>query len=169
MEIVVASSDGLIEFYDPKLLIVKESFRHDEYAYPIQSMDFANADSDSDIELIIQTLTHTYIYSRASGSYQLKYSFYESGGKVMCADVDGDSQPELVYTSGKVMRIQADTLALVWQFFDNNYGTFGNLLLEDVDNDGIKEIILADNYSNMGVYDADIQFMGRISGEVLLA
>ncbi len=154
-EIVVASADGLIEFYDPKLLIVEESFQLDEYAYSPQSMDFANADSD--IEIIIQTLTDTYIYSRASGSYQLKYSFYEGAGKVMCADVDGDTQPELVYTSGKVMRIQADTLALVWQFFDNNYGTFGNLLLEDVDNDGIKEIILADNYGNMGVYDADIQ------------
>lgn len=156
MEIVVASADGLIEFYDPNSFIVEESFRLYEYAYSPQSMDFANADSDSDIELIIQTLTVTYIYSRESGSYQLEYSFSERSGKVKCADVDGDSQPELVYTSGKLMRIQADSLALVWQFFDNLYNTFGNLQLEDVDNDGLKEIMLADNYTNIGVYDADL-------------
>jgi hypothetical protein len=157
MEIVVASGDGLIEFYDPHSLTVEDSVRLPGYAYTPQSMDFANADSDSDTELIIQTLNKTYIYSRESGSYQLEYSFYERGGKVKCADVDGDTQPELVFTNGKLMRIQADTLALVWQFFDNIYGTFGIILLEDVDNDGLKEIILADNYTNMGVYDADVQ------------
>jgi hypothetical protein len=157
VEIAVASGDGLIEFYDPHALTVEDSVRLPGYAYTPQSMDFANADSDSDTELIIQTLNNTYIFSRESGSYQLEYSFYERGGKVKCADVDGDTQPELVFTNGKLMRIQADTLALVWQFFDNIYGTFGNLLLEDVDNDGLKEIILADNYTNMGVYDADVQ------------
>ncbi len=157
VEIAVASGDGLIEFYDPHTLTVEDSVRLPEYAYTPQSMDFANADSDSDTELIIQTLNDTYIYSRESGTYQLEYSFYERAGKVMCADVDGDTQPELVFTNGNLMRIQADTLALVWQFFDNSYGTFGNLLLEDVDNDGLKEIILADNYTHMGVYDADVQ------------
>ncbi|MCO5267055.1 MAG: hypothetical protein M9948_14415 [Lentimicrobium sp.] len=75
-----------------------------------------------------------------------------------CGNVDAEPSNELVYSGGQVVRISGQSASLIWTFYENLWGG-GLVELTDLDGDLIQEIVFAQAWNSIEVFDADIQLL----------
>lgn len=173
LDVIIGTLTGNVFVFDVATGTVKDTIYIDNNNPGIMCILLADADNDGHTELVVCTNYKTYFLSRSAGIYTLKFTIDEGASDLCIGDVDGDQANELVYSTGKVFRIEQNLPVLIWEF-DNNYNSNGKLLLEDVDSDGILEIIYSGQYSVLGIFDADthqVKWIGDFRGvdEILIA
>ena len=154
-EVLIGTSQGNVFVFDAATATFKDTINVDNCYFDIKQILLADADNDGNTELVLCTNYKTYLLNRSGGEYSLKLTIDQGGYDLRIGDVDGDQANELVYSTGLVFRLEQNLPVLLWEF-DHNYNSNGRLLLEDVDADGIPEIIYSGQYSVLAVFDADI-------------
>lgn len=155
-EVIIGTFYGNVFVFDAATGTLKDTINIANEYSDIKRILLADADNDGQTELVICTNFKTHLFNRSAGIYTLKLTIDQGGFDLCIGDVDGDQTNELVYSTGKVFRLEQNLPVFLWEF-DHNYNTNGFLLLEDVDSDGILEIIYSGQYSVLGVFDADIR------------
>ncbi len=146
--VILGFDNGNLEVYDATSKeLIKQASLFDE---DINSIVFADADNDGEKELIISTDSETSILNALT----LKQEFEISDGAdlVRVGNVDTTSQNEIVLSSGTVYLLKNDELSTVWNYTS---ATGGLIELSDIDGDSYLEIIYAESWYNIKVYDVD--------------
>ena len=147
-EIVVALDDGHINLYDQATKALVSTFS--TTASGINGMDIADVDGDGLNEIVLCTGSRLYVYS---GSGTLKWDLGGvSGNDLVVAQMDADPALEVAMTDGHV--VDCATHAVQWTW-PNRFGV--KLAAADVDNDGLKELIVAEGWQFLWAYDVDRQ------------
>lgn len=121
----------------------------------ILEIQLGDADNDGINELVVSDIDSIYMYSISA--FSLKSTIPFGGESFRIGNVDADTLNELVTTKGKVLEISGTGVLEQWSF-DNTSSGLGYLLgLEDLDSDGMKEIIRAKKYNQFTVWDADTE------------
>jgi hypothetical protein len=149
-EILLGYSDGTIDIYNGKTRELKKSLMVSSDG--ITSIVFADADNDSNNELVIATSAKTYILDPFS--YITKYTLPKGGNYVRVGKLDDSGKNEIVLSSGFVYKLTGSTLSLVWNFIASGDGY---VELSDIDKDGKQEIVFAQQWYYIYVYDVDTQ------------
>lgn len=155
-EIVVATGDNIIEFYDPLTKELKSSHELPNIFNLIFNFCLADADNDGELEFVLLITDRINLYKFQNGNFYLTKSFSipDFNTSFMVGDVNNDGKNEIVF-SNKVMLIENGEISLIWKF-SNDFFAEGSVELEDIDNDDILEIIVV-KFNSIFIYDADIQ------------
>lgn len=151
-EIVIGFDYRRIEIYDAISLQKENSVElpYNTFGPNIIEFELADLDNDGQQELICGCQDCTYILNAMDLSLELELDF--GAVEIACGNVDSDPNTEIVFSSGEVFELSADSLISEWKFKDFMYGM---VKLRDVDGDGMDEIISASD--SIYVYDADIR------------
>jgi hypothetical protein len=120
----------------------------------IKDMQVGDANNDGMNELVISTSTTIYFYN--TSTLGLEFSIAYGAESFRIANVDQDTLDELVTTRGMVLEITGQNVLEQWSFDNSNDADF-LMGLEDLDNDGVREIIRAKASNQISVWDADIE------------
>jgi hypothetical protein len=149
-KILLCFEDGTIQIYDGKSReLIKEVKPVNER---INSVVYADADNDSQKEIVISCEYNTYLLDPIT--FLEKFKIAQGSKYVRVGNVDADPNNEIVLSYGAVYRVTGSTSDYLWRF-----NTSGNGLLElsDIDSDSQQEIIFAEGWQRIYVYDADDQ------------
>jgi hypothetical protein len=144
--IYLGLSNGTVEMYDPDDFSLISSVR----LAGALDIVYADANSDGAGELVVPTGSKTYLLD--PGTLEILSTVSAGADYVRVGNVDGAIGNELVFSSGQVYSHQAGSWNEIWTF-DENYS--GLIELSDIDSDGIDEIIFAESWYNIHVYDVD--------------
>lgn len=152
-EIYVGMVDGTVEVYDGATYQLIVTIPSETYE-TVSRILFDDADNDNVNELVLCKSEKTYLLN--SADYSVEQVLDYASQDVRCGNVDNEPSRELVYSDGMVIRVNGNSSAEIWNYFDpqNDYGFVG---LTDVDGDGMDEIVRAHSWSSIDIFDADIQ------------
>ena len=147
-EIILALDDGHINLYNQvtKSLISTLTTA----AVNPNGMDIADVDGDSINEIVLCTTSRLYVYS---GAGVLKWDLGGvAGGDLVVGQMDGDPAQEIGLTDGHI--VDCGTHAVQWTW---SHGFGVRVAAADIDNDGMKELIVAEGWQFLWAYDVDRQ------------
>lgn len=147
-KILVSYNDGSIDIYDGKTRELLKSIKPVNEG--INSLVYADADNDSQKDIVISCVNNTYVLDAIT--FQQKVKIAQGSNYVRVGNVDADSNNEIVLSYGAVYKITGTNVTYVWRFFT---GSDGLVELSDIDGDSKKEIIFAENWYKINVYDVD--------------
>ena len=147
-EIIVALDDGHIYLYDQSTRSLITTLATG--AANLSGMDIADVDGDSTNEIVLCTGNHLYVFS---GSGVLKWDLGGvAGTDLVIGQMDADSALEIALTDGHIVDCGTHTAQWTWSH------AFGaRLAAADIDNDGMKELIVAESWQFVWAYDVDRQ------------
>ncbi len=119
----------------------------------VTSMTVGDVDNDGSTELVVVSANSTKIYTL--GSWALEGPLPYGGKDVAIGNVDSDANLELVFSSGKVVELVGDAANVQWSYSEGDFGT--RVALADIDSDGMDEIVGAEAWYLVTIFDADIQ------------
>lgn len=147
-KILLGFENGTIKIYDgatKKLLnTVSPS------SETINSIVYADADNDSKKEVVISCESNTYVLN--SETYEKEFKIDKGADYVRIGKLDDSNLNEIVLSSGYIYKLDHSTLTTVWNF---NTSTDGYVELSDIDSDNKQEIVFAQSWEHIYVYDAD--------------
>ncbi|WP_312768785.1 FG-GAP-like repeat-containing protein [Epilithonimonas sp.] len=147
-KILLSYEDGSIEIYDGKTRdLLKKAKPVDE---KINDLVYADADNDSKKDIVIACENNTYVLD--ADSFQQKFKIAQGSNHVRVGNVDADSKNEIVLSYGAVYKISGSAISNIWRFYTGNDG---QIELSDIDGDSKLEIIFAENWYKINVYDVD--------------
>jgi phosphotransferase system IIB component len=146
-EIVIGFNNGDVQIYNAqsKKLQVEAKIDYES----INSIDFADADNDLQKELVVSSRFGTHILDPLT--LAKKYRINRGASNVKVGNIDDNEQNEIVLSSGAVYRITNNEPVLEWEFSEGGFG--GQLILSDLNNDQRQEIILAQSWYKINIYD----------------
>jgi hypothetical protein len=148
LEIVIAASDGQIQIFDQATRVLQQAVSTS--ASNATDVDIADIDADGMYEIVFCTSSSLYVYSMGG---QLKWNLSGVGGsELVVAQMDSDSALEIATTDGHV--VDGVTHAIQWTY-SSGFGQ--KLAAADIDADGIAELIAAQRWELIWVYDVDLQ------------
>ncbi|NOU47928.1 MAG: T9SS type A sorting domain-containing protein [Bacteroidales bacterium] len=156
-DILVGFDGATIDVYNSATMKLKDKIKLPvtDMDYRITRMLFTDADNDGSQELVCCTKNTTYLLNNIGFGIKRKIAF--GSDDMRCGNVDADSLVELIYSDGRVLRIEPGVQdpVMLWQFNTPSFYNRNCVLLQDIDDDGKEEIL----YSNgsLYIYDADIQ------------
>jgi hypothetical protein len=145
-EIVVTLENGTIYLYNQatKSLITTITTA----ATGLTGMEITDVDGDNVNDIILCSTFHIYVYS---GGGVLKWDLANVGGyELVVGQMDTDNAQEIAVTDGSV--IDCDTHTVQWKR-PQEFGR--HLAAADIDNDGMKELIVAEGWQFVWAYDVD--------------
>jgi len=149
--IFVGFSDGDILVYDGSTF--SETGNINSGAAGVNRILLEDADNDAVDELIFCDAAAVFLYDAISLSFEHQIGYGANDFEV--GNVDADPANEVVMASGEVLEFDGDTVIVEWDYAG---GDFGYLLeLSDIDSDGMKEVIGAEEWYYITAFDADIQ------------
>lgn len=149
---IVALSDGTIYIYDGPTLKEIRSFK---VAASLQDFATADLDGDGSKEIVTSDGIGVFVYNAQSGT--LKWSVKTGGGSsIAVGNVDSALGLEIVTTTygGKGYVLNGLTGEVKWEYI-NSFGS--KVKLEDLDNDGMQEIIGVSPWLKITIFDADLK------------
>ncbi len=146
--LVLSYDDGSIEIYDGKTRALLKKIK--AVNERINSLVYADADNDSKKDIVIACENNTYVLD--ANSFQQKFKIAQGSKHVRVGNVDADSKNEIVLSYGAVYRISGSTVSNIWRFYTESDG---QVELSDIDGDSKLEIIFAENWYKINIYDAD--------------
>ncbi len=149
-EILMGLENGTLQIYDArtKMLIKESKFTNER----LNSIVYEDADNDSEKDIVISCTQHSYILN--PDSLGIKFEIAKGANEIRVGNVDDDGMNEIVLSSGGVYRLTGSGLSTLWNF-EPRYD--GYIELSDIDNDSKQEIIDAEAWYYIYVYDADEQ------------
>lgn len=159
-EIYVGLSDGTVHVYDGLTFEEIGSFTAGN---EVGALVVADVDADGDYEIItndceslVCSNSKIYVHSALTFAQEWVSPGNYGGSSLAVGNVDADPAPEIVttFTYGHGYVIDGISRTLEWDY-SNGFGWL--VELGDVDTDGIDEIIGADRWYKITIFDADIQ------------
>ena len=157
-EIIVVFEDGNVLFYDSntKAVIAQIAVPFSGSTFNDNDIEFGDADNDGAIEIAISDADTIYFYDMNTFSLKSQIAYGANDFKI--GNVDGDSQIEIVTTKGIVLSYNGVSVTQEWTFDSNITSDYNHLIdLSDIDSDGMEEIIRAQGWDYIDVYDANTQ------------
>jgi hypothetical protein len=146
--IVMGLENGAVELYDA---VTKELKKRTVLGYRyISSIEYEDADNDSQKDIVVTSLDYTYILNPVT--FELKFTITQGGNSVRIGNVDDDAKNEIVLSTGFVYEL--DSMDLKTEWFFGNYED-GYVELSDIDHDSKEEIIYAQSWYYIYIYDAE--------------
>lgn len=147
-EILLCFNDGTIQIYNGKTReLTKEVKPVNEQ---INSIVYADGNNDSKKDFVISCANNTYVVDPIT--YSVKSTITQGSNYVRVGNVDANPDNEIVLSYGAVYRITGSTVSNLWRF--NKNGT-GMVELSNIDGDAAQEIIFAESWYKINIYDAD--------------
>jgi hypothetical protein len=147
-EVVVGLENGNIQLIDGATRELKTEVKIDYNG--INSINFGDADNDTHNELIISTLSSTFILDPLT--LKTKFTISKGSSNALVGNIDDNLSNEIVLSTGSVYRIVNDSVSKVKELTDNFNG---KIELADLDNDSKLEVVLAHNCYGIDIIDAD--------------
>lgn len=155
------TQEVLIGLATGKVLIVNAKTRVVEGEFTVASADIksiivADADNDSANDIVLSTATATYIVSATT--FATKYTINQGASEVRVGVLDNSGKNEIVLSSGSVYKLIGTVLTTEWSGFttsSSGYYSTECIELADIDNDSKQEIVLAQSWYYIYVYDVD--------------
>jgi hypothetical protein len=147
-DILVGLSDGTIEIYNGVTKELIKSVKPVNEA--INSIVYADADNDSQKDIIISCPQNTYVLDATT--FAQKFVINKGANSVRVGKLDDSNKNEIVLSSGTIYKLEGTTLSTIW-----TYNTSGEGLVEisDIDNDSKQEVVFAQGWQIINVYDVD--------------
>jgi hypothetical protein len=147
-EILLGLSNGTIEIYNG---VTKELIKSASCATEgINSIVYADADNDAVNDIVISCSSKTYILN--ASTFAVKFTIDKGANYVRVGVLDNTNKNEIVLSTGYVYKLIGTTLTTEWNY---NASNEGYLELSDIDNDSKKEIVFAQSWNSIIVYDVD--------------
>lgn len=146
--IVLTFTDGSILIYDAKTKDLLKNIKPVEDI--INSLVYADADNDSIKDIVIACESNTYVLD--ANTFDIKAKINQGAKQVRVGNVDSNSNNEVVLSYGAVYRISGSTATNLWRF-NRNPSNF--VELSDIDGDDMQEIIFAESWYKINIYDVD--------------
>jgi hypothetical protein len=121
----------------------------------VNDIEFGDADNDGIKELVVSSIAGFFFFDVSSFSLIHQITTYGTYD-FKIGNVDNDPANEIVLSAGSVLQYDGVTATLQWTYEATN-SIYGLIELSDIDQDGKKEIIKAEQWYTISVYDADIQ------------
>lgn len=150
LHIFLALSNGSIEIYDGSSFNKIDLLS--EVGTSINEMLFADADNDSNRELVFCDENNILIYDADSFLQEVQIPYGANDCKV--GNVDEDPANEIVLSSGIVIELDETDYEIEWEYLQGNFGY--KIELSDIDSDNMEEIIGASSWYYVTAFDADI-------------
>ncbi len=153
LEIVLGLGDGSIQIFDGSSLQLVNSLATP--AGDINEMAVGDVDLDGVNEIVFCNNSSIYMYNALTLALEWNSGSYGGQGLAI-GNVDGDAAIEIVTTKSgdKGYVVDGSSHILEWEYT----GGFGAIVrLEDIDGDGMKEIVGADGWYYLTAFDADIK------------
>lgn len=161
-EIFVGYQDGTVEIYKGAGMDMISVFASG--GSDVNDILFADADNDGQKEIVLCDDDHTYLFN--SSSFELEDIVAYGSYRFAAGNVDADPGNEIVYSNGTVISLTQNTVVVDWNIFTPplNYAL---VALTDIENDGMEEIVIANAWYSIEVYDADIKALkGTITSDL---
>lgn len=140
---VVGRRDGVVEVWQLDNLTQVGEFDLDS---PVEDIVFADSDNNGIAELLLLTSESIYWVDAATFEILASEPNRSSARKIAVGNVDEDPAREIVLETGLVLEKTSETTLIEWDedgLFPGWPGFGDEVLLQDIDNDGIAEIIAA--------------------------
>lgn len=153
-KILLGFEDGTIDQYDAATKKLEKSVKTTNG--PVNSIIYADADNDGQKEIVISGELATYLVN--AETLKQKFKIDMGANYVRVGKLDNSGLNQIVLSSGFAYKVnhQANTDSTVisgsWNF---NTSGDGYVELSDIDNDSKQEIIFAQAWQHIYVYDAD--------------
>lgn len=149
---LIALSSGIIEVIDHKL-----GFKAQRIQTPFSTInDLAVGDIDNDGTLEIIALSNNEIAIYDANSYAFEQSLNYGGSKFSLGHFSQQNKIQIALNTGYVLELSEETLTTVWDYSTSGFSNY-HLEAGDIDNDGLDEIVAADSWYNMRIFNADTQ------------
>lgn len=148
--VLLGFENGDIHIYDGKTkkLINKVNISNAE----INSIVYADANNNGSKELVVATEDKCYLLNPIT--LELEHTITQGANHIRVGDVNADSNNQIVLSSGNVYTLVNGVITYEWTF-DTSSG--GIIELCDIDSDGMDEVILAERWDYIKVFDVDIK------------
>jgi len=153
-EVILGFSNGKVSIINAKTRDIKAEFSI--ASSDIKSIVVADADNDLANDIVVATTTATYIVSATT--HTTKHTISQGASEVRVGILDNSGKNEIVLSSGFVYKLLGNVLTTEWSGFTSAYSNYYStecIELADIDNDSKKEIVLAQSWYNIYVYDVD--------------
>jgi hypothetical protein len=149
-KILIGFDNGMIKIYDglSKELLQTVS----PVAEKINSIVYADADNDSQKDVVISCISNTYVLNAVT--YSQKYKINQGANYVRVGKLDGSILNSIVLSSGFIYKLNHQTLTTTWNY---NASGEGYVELSDIDQDSMQEVVFAQSWQHIYVYDVDIK------------
>jgi outer membrane protein assembly factor BamB len=151
-KVFVGRTNGRMLVYDGATRALEREIQVASTA--ITAILFADADNDGTAELVATTTSGTFLLEPETYSIEAFVAY--GGASVAIGNVDADSRNEIVLSSGFVVEVEAGTATVEWNW-GHPYGTGWIVELDDLDGDGMDEIVSARGWDYIDVFDADLR------------
>lgn len=148
LEILLGCSDGTLDIYSATKLTRSKSIKPTSES--IRSLVVADADNDGVNEIVLASDNNTTLLS--TSTLAKEHVVPKGGSAVRVGKLEDNGWNEIVLSSGFVYLVKDSVQSQVW-----NFNTSGGSYLElsDIDGDLKQEIVLAQSWYNIYVYDVD--------------
>jgi len=147
--VVVGRRDGIIEIWQLDGFSQVDEFSLDSV---VEDIVYADSNNDGIAELVFLT-SKSIFWVDASTFEILDSEPNQSSAKIIAvANVDEDSAKEIVLDSGLVLEKTSGPTLINWDsngLFSDHSGFGDQILLQDIDNDGIAEVITAQRFGEI--------------------
>jgi len=147
-EILLGYDNGTIEIYNA---VTKELVKSvSPVTESINSIVYADADNDSEKEIVISCPQNTYVLNVTTLAQ--KYAINKGANYVRVGKLDDSNKNEIVLSSGSIYKLEGSTLTNIWNFSTSGEGY---IELSDIDSDSKQEVVFAQSWYYIYVYDID--------------
>ncbi len=147
-QILLGFTDGTIQFYDPVTKTLIKSVK--PISEPVKSIVYADGDNDSTKDIIVSGTSNTYILDATTLAQ--KTVINKGANYVRVGKLDDSGKNEIVLSSGYIYKLDGGTLTNIWNF---NTSGEGYVELSDIDSDTKQEVVFAQSWYYIYVYDVD--------------
>lgn len=152
-QIAAGLGDGSVALYDAfaKNILARFSITYSD----ITHIEYGDADNDGTGNFAAGTKDTIYLYDKNTFSLIRKIPY--GGQYFKIGNVDTDPAVELITSTGLVLSVNGSNIVTQWQF--NSIDEYASVQMElsDIDNDGIKELMVLQQPGFIDAYDVDIQ------------
>jgi len=153
--LAIGYSDGSIERFDTNGFLQTDTMATGLPS--LNDLQFGDADNDGVSEFV--ALGDNEIRLLHPGDLSIERSIGYGGQSIRLGQVDDDTALELVISDGLVLQATSSTASIEWDYRSNGFGV--RIALDDVDGDGKDEIVGAEEWYDINVFDADLQLVGN--------
>lgn len=146
--ILLGLANGTIEIYNAVTKSLIKSVTPVTEA--INSIVYADADNDSQKDIVISCPNNTYILDATS--FAIKNTINKGANYVRVGKLDDSNKNEIVLSSGYIYKLDGSTLSTIWNFYTSGEGY---VELSDIDSDSKQEVVFAQSWQHINVYDVD--------------
>lgn len=148
---LIALSNGQIEIINHRAGIRIASF--DSGVNSVEDVAVADVDNDGEAEIAILSADSLVLFNANTFAYEQTLAYGDSA--MALGYFSSIDHLQIALNSGYVLQLMSSELSVVWDYSTIGFSNM-HLKAGDVDNDGLDEIVAADGWYNLHVFNAEL-------------